>query len=310
MQAVGHRYLTREACLLRFDRFLQGRPDLTGQKLSRLVSEWEGDTPTPQHAYECEITGRALAKALHRLDPSVPIPPWDPHVKRRYQEQCRHPHIFSEEDVRRMLDVARHFPAARASWRPRCVYLMLVLAYCAGLRVGEITRLTLGDLDLAQETIEIRETKFFKSRRLPLASSVMAALREYLEGRRRDGAPTDPSAALFWHPQPAGPYSYVMVGWLLREVIRQAGFKPEKGRVGPRIHDLRHTFVVQRMQIWYREGINPQSRLPYLATYLGHRDINSTLVYLTITQELLQQASQRFHTFAGSVLDAPTGEPT
>jgi len=81
---------------------------------------------------------------------------------------------------------------------------------------------------------------------------------------------------------------------LLVRVLRRAKLKPDPGRVGPRVHDLRHAFVAGRMLAWYREGINPQSRLPYLATYLGHKDINSTLVYLTVTQNLLQQASERF----------------
>ena len=78
------------------------------------------------------------------------------------------------------------------------------------------------------------------------------------------------------------------------------------GRKGPRIHDLRHAFVANRMLAWYREGVNPQSRLPYLAIYLGHKDINSTLVYLTITQELLQQACERFRVRGARILRAAT----
>ena len=89
---------------------------------------------------------------------------------------------------------------------------------------------------------------------------------------------------------------------MLTGVLRRAKLKPAPGRSGPRIHDLRHAFVVNRMLTWYREGINPQAHLPYLATYLGHRDINSTLVYLTITEELLQQASERFRRRGAQVL--------
>jgi integrase/recombinase XerD len=69
----------------------------------------------------------------------------------------------------------------------------------------------------------------------------------------------------------------------------------------------RHTFVVNRIIEWYQSGINPQDRLPFLATYLGHRDIHSTLVYITVTQDLLQQASERFRLFAAHCLDAPDG---
>jgi integrase/recombinase XerD len=84
-------------------------------------------------------------------------------------------------------------------------------------------------------------------------------------------------------------------------------FAPTRGTVGPRIHDLRHTMVAHRMRDWYESGINPQSRLPYLATYLGHRDIRSTLVYLNITPELLQKASERFRKNGAAALRATEG---
>ena len=98
------------------------------------------------------------------------------------------------------------------------------------------------------------------------------------------------------------------VGQLLRTIIRLSGINTHAGRGGPRIHDLRHTFVVHRMTQWYQEGINPQARLAHLATYLGHRDIHSTLVYLTITQELLQQANQRFRVAEADVLQVIQGK--
>jgi len=177
---------------------------------------------------------------------------------------------------------------------------MIVLAYCAGLRVGEVVGLTLKDVDLAAGTIEIHTTKFFKSRRLPLSRTALAEIGKYLKKRQRDGVSIDPSAPLFWNAK--RPYDLVTVKALLRDVIRRTGIKSKTGRVGPRVRDLRHTFVVHRMTGWYSQGIKAQSRLPYLAAYLGHRDIHSTLVYLTITQELLQHASDRFKAAAPEVL--------
>jgi integrase len=182
---------------------------------------------------------------------------------------------------------------------------MLVVAYCAGLRLAEIVGLELRDVDFEEGTIEVRDTKFFKSRRLPLSSSAVAALRDYLVARRRAGASEEPQAAFFVHEK--GGYSHVTAGALLRDVIRRAGLRTGRGRGGPRIHDIRHTFVVHRMTQWYREGINPQSRLQYLSTYLGHRDIYSTLIYLTITQELLQHANDRFRDAEGDVRKAIQG---
>ena len=177
---------------------------------------------------------------------------------------------------------------------PRVLHAVLLLAYCAGLRRSELARLDLGDVDLRSGTITIRETKFFKTRILPLPDTVMAELRGYIDARQRAGASQDPQSALFWNDQGNGRYTSTAIAWLLVDIIRRAELKPRSGRTGPRLHDLRHSMVVNRMLQWYRSGINPQDKLPFLATYLGHRDINSTLVYITVTQDLLQQASERF----------------
>ena len=166
------------------------------------------------------------------------------------------------------------------------------------MRIGEIARLTLGDVDMRAGTIAIRETKFFKSRILPLSDSAIDALRTLLEARQRAKVSRSPDAGLFWHDQKNRYYCRASISTHLVAILRMAGLKPAKGKTGPRIHDLRHTFVVHRILEWYRQGVNPQEKLPYLATYLGHRDINSTLVYITVTQDLLHEASERFRAFA------------
>jgi integrase/recombinase XerD len=304
MQAMGYRYRLEEKRLLKLDRFLQGRPDLSGQLLTILIREWANTGSTPQHALVCHLTGRVLFRALSRDDPSVEKIPWDKRILQQAQQRYRQPHIFSEPEFLCLLETALHFPSPRSPLQPQTLHMMLVLSYCVGLRISETLRLNVGDFDGEDRTIEIRDTKFFKSRRLPLSDSVVAALQSYLGARKQAGAPTNPDAALFWHQHVAGRYSPAMAESLLAGVLRGAGLKPATGRIGPRIHDLRHGFVANRMLAWYREGINPQSRLPYLATYLGHKDIHSTLVYLTITQELLQQASERFRVHGAPVLRA------
>jgi integrase len=179
---------------------------------------------------------------------------------------------------------------------------MIVLGYCAGLRLGEIVRLTLSDVNLQDGIVEIRETKFYKSRRLSLASSVVQALHDYTGERRTAGAPMAAVSSLFWNQKTNKGYSSRTANALIVEVIRRIGLKPEKGWVGPRVHDLRHSMVHSRMVTWYQQGINPQSRLPYLATYLGHKEISSTLAYLTITPQLLQLASERFRNHSAHVV--------
>lgn len=313
MQAMGYRYKNQEIRLLQLDKFLQSRADLSGKPLMVLIREWTNTGSTPHHVLDCHLAGRTLSKALSRIDPTVKIIPWEQQIAQQARQLYRRPYIFNDEEFLCLLETALNFPSPLSPLRPQTLHMMLVLAYCAGLRLGEIVRLNVGDFDVDNGTIEIRLSKFFKSRRLPLSDSVAAALKAYLAARKQSDAATSPDSAFFWHQQAAGRYSIVRAGSMLTAVLRRAKLKPlalprsSPGRVGPRIHDLRHSFVVNRMLVWYKEGINPQPHLPYLATYLGHRDINSTLVYLTITQELLQRASERFRARGAQVLLASSG---
>jgi integrase/recombinase XerD len=238
-QAMGYRYTAQEKQFLRLDRFLQGRPDLSGRPLTVLIREWTNTRSGPQHALECHQTGRNLSRALSRTDPTVENIPWDRRIRQEARLQHRRPYIFSEAEVRCLLATALSLPSPRSPLRPRTVHLMLVLAYCAGLRLGEIVRLNVGDFDPDDRAIEIRGTKFFKSRRLPLSDSVAAALQSYLDARQQAGAPNYPDTALFWHPDAAGRYSCVRARSLLVSVLRRAGVKPGPGHKGPRVHDMR-----------------------------------------------------------------------
>ncbi len=294
MRALGYRYNTVEELLLRFDRFLQRRPELSGLPLNELGEGWIEEQPSPSRLFDARKAGRIVSKAMHRLDPRVPILPIGDGVARAARQHNRSAHLYTDEEVQRILQAALAYPSPKAPWRPIWLFTMLILAYCAGLRGGEIARLKLGDINPREGTIEIRETKFFKHRRLPLAPGVMAALRRYLSLREQAAAPMSPDSPLFWSPQRNRGYTVGGMRVVLTDVLRRAGVKPPRGAIGPRIHDLRHSMVGHRMRDWYKSGINPQSRLPYLATYLGHKDIRSTLVYLNITPELLQQASERF----------------
>lgn len=304
MRNRGYKYTSQSARLLRFDRFLQLNPALQEQPIGVILDHWTAAKSTRNHAAECENLRRVLTKIFHRQDPSTPFRRPDPRPQKEVVKQWRKPHIHSPDDVRRMLDIARSYPSPRAPLRPLTIYTMLVLAYCAGLRRGELARLDLGDVDLQDGTITVRQTKFFKTRILPLPNSVVVELRAYIKARRRAGASQDPCSGLFWHGQGrTRRYTPEMVTWLLSNIMRRAELKPRQGRTGPRVHDLRHSMVVNRILEWYEAGINPQDRLPFLATYLGHRDINSTLVYITVTQDLLHHANERFRTVGAPCLD-------
>jgi len=302
MQSLGYRYETRARDLRRFDRFLQLHAELTGKPFPVLIEAWQSSGRKLRHRLMVQLCARALSQAMHRRDEKVPIRPIEMGLQRRVSREERKAYIYSEAEIVRLFKAASTFGSRYAPLRGIMAHTMLALAYCAGLRIGEIAALTLRDVDTERGIVEIRETKFFKTRRLPLARGVVATLSSYLAARGKTGAPSGPEAPLWWTPQRRKGYTYGQLEKLLTQVIRRAGLKPDPGRKGPRVHDLRHAFVAHRMLNWYRDGVEPQSRLPHLATYLGHKDIVSTLVYLNITPELLQHASERYRRHGAQAL--------
>jgi integrase len=304
MRTLGCRY-GHETAFLHFDRFLQKRPDASEESLNTLIREYAASAPSVNGKLRRLVVGRIVARAMNRQGASVPVPAIDRLLLRQDRNQRLQPYIYAEKEIERLLKTARELPSPRSPLRPLTLYTMLILAYCAGLRLGEIVRLKLKDVDLIEGAVEIHETKFFKSRRLPLSQSAFVALTDYLKVRRKAGAPQQPESSVFWHNRRG--YSYSTAGQLLYRVIRRTGIRTKSGKP-PRVHDLRHAFTVHRLTAWYRDGISPESRLPYLSAYLGHRNINSTLVYLTMTDELLERASQRFRSDEPEILNALRGK--
>ncbi|WP_241227884.1 tyrosine-type recombinase/integrase [Cupriavidus sp. HMR-1] len=168
---------------------------------------------------------------MHRIDPRVPILPIGDGVARAARQQQRTPYLYTDDEIQRILQTALSYPSPKAPWRPVTLFTMLVLAYCAGLRGGEIARLVLGDVDLREQTIEIRETKFYKKRRLPLAPGVMTVLEHYLVMRDQAGTPTNPESPLFWSPQRNCGYTVGGLRIVLTDVLRRANTKPAHGVV-------------------------------------------------------------------------------
>jgi site-specific recombinase XerD len=178
------------------------------------------------------------------------------------------------------------------------------LLYGAALRISEALRLTLADVDLQQHLLTIRETKFYKTRLVPLGPDLTQVLTGYLSTRREHGHPSPPEAFLLL-TRHSLPVSVQLAEDNFKRLCRLAGVRRKDGsRFAPRLHDLRHSFAVHRLAACYREGGDVQRFLPQLSTYLGHVDIESTQRYLTLTPDLLSQASTRFEQYgvAGGVL--------
>lgn len=216
-----------------------------------------------------------------------------PQVGRSFQA-----YIYSREELQRLLDATAILPDQRSPLQPATFRTLLLVLYAAGLRPSEGLRLRCCDVDLADRVLAIRDTKFFKSRLVPVGADVALALESYRDRRRRLPLLEEERSAFF-----ASQSGQAIPLWKLESVfarLRQhTGIKrPPEARWQPRLHDLRHTFAVHRLTAWYRQGADVQTCLPLLATYLGHVSISGTQTYLTMTPELLAEASERFEHYA------------
>jgi integrase/recombinase XerD len=224
---------------------------------------------------------RGFARYLHAVDPAVEVPPANllPHHHHRPT-----PYLFAPADIAALLAATGRI---RSPLRAATYHAVFGLLAATGIRVGEALRLDDADLDVAAGLLTIRDTKFGKSRRLPLHATTIAALGGYVQERdRRAGRPKTDSLFI----STAGTrLIYHNVNTTFRRSVTTAGIgAPSR----PRIHDLRHSFAVTTLLRWYRDGGDVQAR-PLLSAYLGHSHPSSTYWYLQAAPELLALAATR-----------------
>jgi integrase/recombinase XerD len=223
------------------------------------------------------------------------------------RHQVVRPHLFTGADVVRLLDVVNALPPAPTSpLRTENLRLAIVILYTTGVRLGELVRLTLGDYDGRDHTLLIRDSKFHKSRLVPLSIDGVREVDAYFEVRRTRQIAVSRESPLLWHHTRRGTaYTGTGLSRAIRPLLRAAQIRTETGRV-PRLHDFRHTFAIQALLRWYRAGADVQAKLPLLATYMGHISIVSTQYYLKFVEPLGISASERFARHCGGLVTTPT----
>ena len=228
---------------------------------------------------------RGFARHLALLDDRTEVPPADMLPARSHRAT---PYLYTEGEVARLMGASGRL---RSPLRRATLQTVVGLLYVSGMRIGEAIRLDRKDVDLTCGLLLVRDSKFGKTRELPLHDSTTAVLRAY--ARQRDE----------FCPQARSPAFFVsLAGTRLRYdnfhlaflgLVREAGLTPRSPTCRPRPHDLRHSFAVSTLIGWYRDGGDVESRLASLSTYLGHLHPANTYWYLSAAPELLGLAAER-----------------
>jgi integrase/recombinase XerD len=292
-RSLGHELAEAHRLLPRFVAYLEAVGAQTVTIATALAwAQQPGVDPVASVWPRRMTIARGFARHMASIDPRTEIPPLGLIPSR---QRWQPPYIYSTTDVEALMAAAQairyRLPAATHE-------TVIGLLASTGIRVGEAIRLDRTDVDQANGVLHIRETKFGKSRFVPVLTSTLAALSEYAQARDR------------LLPNPATPSFFVSVRGtrLIYPVIQQVFQRlRESAGVGagstirPRIHGLRHTFAVRTLMEWYRTGQDVEARLPTLSTYLGHRDPRSTYWYLSAAPELLALAAGRLHLSRGVI---------
>jgi len=299
-QASGYRYTGEIWLLRRLDRFLCEQR-ASGIELAKpVVDRWTArqphESPTSQQIRVSLV--RQFARFLHRRDITAHVP--DERLAPRRKLDFV-PHIFSRREVAKLIHAVDDLPSDfRAPLRHLIMPEVFRLLYGCGMRVSEVLRLKVADVDLAEGILLVREGKFRKDRLVPLAPSLAERMRRYASGR----GPRAPEDIFFPAPD-RGRYSLSVVYAVFRRLLWACGI-PHGGRgKGPRVHDLRHTFAVHRLEAWYRSGEDLGAKLPVLAVYMGHQAPSGTQRYLRLTPEIFPDIIKRLDAATGDII--PSG---
>lgn len=290
-KSLGWQDCSESGYLGGFGRFMGPDADIADVRIKHVQAFLAGTGPLTSTWHTKHTILRSFYRyaVSHGYAAVAPLPTTVPKRPPRFV-----PYIYSHEELRRLVQAADSVRRrSDCCLKPITIRTILVLLYGAGLRLQEALNLNGTDVDLNGSLLTIHQSKFGKSRLLPIGPQLKQALAQYVQ------------ACL---AKPDAPFFTTRTGTRIRDEVVQEYFRILCRSVGicrnggageqPRLHDLRHSFAVHRLTSWYQQGADVQKLLPHLSTYLGHVDIGSTQVYLTMTPELLNEASNRFERYA------------
>jgi len=298
-RALGRRYYGEELLLRRLCHRLKkdGAHELGADSFRRWLASLRNRHPNTRRKAHQIVRNFCLYR--HRSEPDCFVPSEDFAKLQPYVT----PVVIEPKQIGRMLQLASGLlPTPHSPLRGPVARLAVVLLYTAGLRIGELLRLNVGDVEDNGTVLRIRESKFHKSRLVPLSPSASRELRHYLR-QRGQRFPMNAHSPLLCGHRRRGPKGYSRPGMqgAICRLYATADVRDGQGRY-PRVHDMRHSFALQALIRWYRSGADVQSMLPKLALFMGHVSIESSAYYLRWVPTLRRLASERFENQFGRLV--------
>jgi integrase len=286
--SLGFKFRVQRLLLVNFVRFAERH----GDEFIRVarVLEWALQAPSPPQRRNRLLTARRFALSLRAEDPGHEVPAADAIGRGLFER--RTPYIYPPDEVTALMKAAAGLMKPRGSIRPLTYSTLFGLIAATGMRISEALALRLDDV--TEDGLLVRETKFHKSRLLPLHDTTQRALEAYLSVRRRLG--TLDGAVFVSNAAGAPAYPTVLATFL--RLARSIGLRGAPGEQGPRIHDLRHSFAVRSLESCGADREAVARHIVALSTYLGHSHVTDTYWYLEATPILMRQiaeASEALH---------------
>jgi integrase len=301
-RSLGKELAKAEPMLLMLDGNLLAQgvvelPQITAAHIDAFVASRPRRSPRSYNGLVGTIRGLLEWMVVHEVLPESPL-----RCETRRVTPPRRPFLFNVEQARRLLEVAEQLPSnPRAQTRGETYKMIFALLYGLGLRVGEVSRLYRKDIDLDNQLLIIRQTKFGKDRLVPFGPKMARAIREFLDREESRFGPIPAESPTFsFNKRRRTPIGTNTISWAFHKLLPALQLTVPSGVAPPHLHCLRHSFAVGTLLRWYRAGVDPMTRLLDLSTFLGHVSPSSTAVYLTVTTELLECASERFAHFAAN----------
>jgi integrase/recombinase XerD len=297
-EALGFSMLAERTLLREFVQFVATKGSLHPIRASTTL-EWACSSSRSRGAAGQSGRLTMVRRFLHHLKAAYPETEI-PATGLLAAPRRRIPYLFSDEEVKLFIDAARR-AGPHGSLRPHTLATLIDLLFSTGLRIGEAVRLTESDVQIgaAPPYLVVRESKFGKSRLVPVHATTADMLRRY--SAQRKAMRYDALSDAFLVSERGGHLRVKNVARWFDKQVASLGIVAENGKRKPCLHSFRHTFAVRRLQAWYEEGVDVQAMLPHLSVYLGHLNPANTYWYLTATPRLLCSAGERFrrHTTAG-----------